>query len=95
MRLITPLLPWRPAILSPGCSLRFTATKTLTILSTPGSEFIAALQLLLAILELLLDRLDGLVVLDLHRFKLALHLVVGNGELPPFVTLNFLKVLGR
>ena len=34
----TPLLPWRPAILSPGCSLRFTATKTLTIFITPGGR---------------------------------------------------------
>ena len=32
----TPLLPWRPAILSPGWILRFTATKTLTIFITPG-----------------------------------------------------------
>src|SRR6266481_615206 len=38
MREITPLLPWRPAILSPGCSLRFTATKTLTIFMTPGGS---------------------------------------------------------
>ena len=38
MREITPLLPWRPAILSPGCSLRFTATKTLTIFITPGGS---------------------------------------------------------
>ncbi len=35
---ITPLLPCRPAILSPGCSLRFTATKTLTIFMTPGGS---------------------------------------------------------
>ena len=35
---ITPLLPWRPAILSPGCSLRFTAMKTLTIFITPGGR---------------------------------------------------------
>ena len=34
----TPLLPWRPAILSPGCSLRFTAMKTLTIFITPGGS---------------------------------------------------------
>ena len=34
----TPLLPWRPAILSPGCSLRFTATKTFTIFITPGGS---------------------------------------------------------
>ena len=26
MRLTTPLLPWRPAILSPTCSLRLMAT---------------------------------------------------------------------
>ena len=38
IREITPLLPCRPAILSPGCSLRFTAQKTLTILSTPGGS---------------------------------------------------------
>ena len=34
----TPLLPWRPAILSPTESLRFTATYTLTILITPGGR---------------------------------------------------------
>ena len=38
MREMTPLLPCRPAILSPGCSLRFTATKTLTIFMTPGGS---------------------------------------------------------
>ena len=37
-REITPLLPWRPAILSPGWSLRFTAMKTLTIFITPGGS---------------------------------------------------------
>ena len=35
---ITPLLPWRPAILSPGCRRRLTATYTLTIFSTPGGS---------------------------------------------------------
>ena len=35
---ITPLLPWRPAILSPGCTRRFTARYTLTIFSTPGAR---------------------------------------------------------
>ncbi len=35
---MTPLLPWRPAILSPGCTRRFTARYTLTILSTPGAR---------------------------------------------------------
>ena len=38
MRETTPLLPWRPAILSPGWILRFTATKTLTIFITPGGS---------------------------------------------------------
>ena len=38
MREMTPLLPWRPAILSPGCSLRLIATKTLTIFITPGGS---------------------------------------------------------
>jgi len=48
---ITPLLPWRPAILSPGCSLRFTATKTLTIFMHARGQFVAALQLLDLVLE--------------------------------------------
>src|SRR3990167_1960738 len=34
----TPLLPWRPAILSPGCRRRLTAKYTLTILSTPAGS---------------------------------------------------------
>ena len=38
MRDTTPLLPWRPAILSPGWILRFIATKTLTIFITPGGS---------------------------------------------------------
>ena len=38
IRAITPLLPWRPAILSPTDSLRFMATKTLTSLMTPGGS---------------------------------------------------------
>ena len=37
-RLTTPLLPWRPAILSPTASLRLMATYTLTILMTPGGS---------------------------------------------------------
>jgi|GEM_PF-6527169 len=34
----TPLLPWRPAILSPTESFLFTAMWTLTILITPGGR---------------------------------------------------------
>ena len=38
MRETTPLLPWRPAILSPGWILRLVATNTLTIFITPGGS---------------------------------------------------------
>ena len=38
IRAMTPLLPWRPAILSPTDSLRFMATKTFTSLMTPGGS---------------------------------------------------------
>ncbi len=38
MRAITPLLPWRPAILSPTHSLRFMAMYTFTSLMTPGGS---------------------------------------------------------
>ena len=38
IRAMTPLLPCRPAILSPTESLRFMATYTLTILMTPGAR---------------------------------------------------------
>ncbi len=34
----TPLLPWRPAILSPGWILRLTAMNTLAIFITPGGN---------------------------------------------------------
>ena len=37
-RATTPLLPWRPAILSPSCSLRLAAIRTFTTSSTPGSS---------------------------------------------------------
>ena len=35
---IQPLLPWRPAILSPACNFLFAATKTLTVFMTPGGK---------------------------------------------------------
>ena len=38
IREITPLLPWRPAILSPTESLRLMARYTFTILNTPGGS---------------------------------------------------------
>ena len=79
----TPLLPWRPAILSPGWILRFTATKTLTIFITPGGKLVAALQLLDLVEEALLEELLQLVVLLPDRFDLGHQLVVRRSELPP------------
>ena len=38
IRETTPLLPWRPAILSPTASLRFTAMYTFTMRITPGGR---------------------------------------------------------
>ena len=55
-------------------------------------KLIAPLQLLTTIFELLDDQLDGIVILHLDRFKIALELVIGNGDFPPFVTLNFTKI---
>jgi hypothetical protein len=52
------------------------------------SQFVAAFELFLAVLELLLDRLDRGVVLALGRFQLLLARIVGHGELPPFVAFH-------
>jgi hypothetical protein len=62
--------------------------KHLHHLQDARSQLVAALQLFLAVLELLDDRLDGGVVLRLGRLQLLLAGVVGNRELPPLVTLN-------
>jgi DNA-directed RNA polymerase subunit beta len=54
-----------------GLQLALHRDKDLDHLEHAGGELIAAFELLLAILDLVLDRLDGLVVLGLHRFKLG------------------------
>ena len=79
----TPLLPWRPAILSPGWILRFTATKTLTIFITAGRQFVAALQLLDLVEEAAFQPLLRLVVLLTHGLQLGHHRVVVERERPP------------
>ena len=56
-------------------------------------EFITALQLLTTIFELLNDQLDGIVILNLDRFKVTLDLVIGNRDFPPFVTLDFAEII--
>jgi hypothetical protein len=58
-------------------------------------EFVTALQLLTTIFELLNDQLDGIVILNLDRFEVALDLVISNRDFPPFVTLNFAEIILR
>src|SRR4030095_10348579 len=58
MRAMTPLLPWRPAILSPADRLRFIATYTLHSLRNARRRLVAAANLLLLLLELVADHFD-------------------------------------
>ena len=80
MRETTPLLPWRPAILSPGWILRFTATKTLTIFITPGGSSSPRCSFSTLSRKRCSRPLLRLVVLLAHRLDLAHQLVVGDGE---------------
>src|SRR3546814_17894113 len=57
-------------------------------------EFVAAFELLLAVLELVVDALYGLVVLRLDRFDLRLTIVIGNREREPFNSLYAFEQLG-
>ena len=79
----TPLLPWRPAILSPGWILRFTATKTLTIFITPGGNSSPRCSFSTLSRKRCSEQLLRLVVLLADRLDLGHQLVVGRGELPP------------
>ena len=56
-------------------------------------KLIATLQLLTTIFELLDDQFDGFIILNLDGFKVALDLVVGNGDFPPFVTFDFAEII--
>src|ERR1700675_710190 len=71
----TPLLPWRPAILSPGWILRFTATEAFANLHHAGGRLAAALQLLDLVEEALLEPLLRFVVLLADGFDLRHQLV--------------------
>jgi hypothetical protein len=66
--------------------LRFTATKTFTILSTPGGSSSPRSSF-----EPAADHRLGIVILGLHCLQIALDAIVLNGELPPLVTLDTLK----
>ena len=83
MRETTPLLPWRPAILSPGWILRFTATKTLTIFITPGGSSSPRCSFSTLSRKRLFEALLRLVVLLAHRLDLGHRLVVFERERPP------------
>ncbi len=85
---MTPLLPWRPAILSPGWSLRFNRDEHLDHLEHARGQLVAALQLFTTIVELVGDPLDRLVILRAHCLEVRLDLVVGDAELPPFVAVD-------
>ncbi len=62
-RLMTPLLPWRPAILSPAPILRFCAIETRTNWFTPGGQLVVGL----AREDLDLDDLAALAVWHAQR----------------------------
>ena len=82
----TPLLPWRPAILSPGWMRRLTARYTFTIFSTPGARSSPAVILACLSLKRLSNsslcalicscarssELGGVLVLHAHREPLVL-----------------------
>ena len=89
---ITPLLPWRPAILSPGCSRRFTARYTFTIFCTPGGSSSP-------LGELLLLRLEGEIELDALLVQARLELLELPGglfarqpDVEPAVALDFHQI---
>jgi hypothetical protein len=82
-RLTTPLLPWRPAILSPGLQLPLHRDEDLDHLHHAGRQLVAALQLVDLALEALLQALDGGVELALQRLDLDHRRVVLHGDLAP------------
>ena len=94
---MTPLLPCRPAILSPTDSLRFIATYTLTSLITPGRQLVAAPDLLLLLLEELADHLDLALgaLLELPQVVLQPRVVGGNPQPDHRVVRHLLQDLGR
>ena len=68
MRLTTPLLPWRPAILSPSAILRFWATETRTIMFTSVGQLVVGG----ALEDAHVDDLAALAVRDAQRGVLHL-----------------------
>ena len=54
-------------------------------------QLVAALQLLDAVVELGDDRRNGLVILRLDRFQIALARIVGHRDLPPFALLDLVE----
>ena len=91
---ITPLLPCRPAILSPGCTRRFTARYTLTILSTPGARSSPAVILRLLVVEALLERLALQLQPLGGLLELRVGLLVLETDLEPLLARHLIEVFG-
>ena len=92
---ITPLLPWRPAILSPGCTRRFTARYTFTIFSTPGARSSPAV--ILAFLSS--RRFSNALRCSFRRSEACLELrvrvLVLEADLEPLLARHLIEVLAR
>ena len=73
---MTPLLPCRPAILSPTLNLRFIAMYTLTILMTPRAKLVALLHLADLLVGDLAQHVDLTRRHLLDLFDLLIHAVI-------------------
>ena len=91
----TPLLPWRPAILSPGCNLRFTATNTLTIFITPGGSSSPRCTFSTLLSNRAVMRPTAGVELALQRLDLGHHHIVGDRDVAPATAAVLGQHLGR
>ena len=83
MRETTPLLPWRPAILSPGLELALHRHEHLDRLERAGRHFGAGLELLHLVLEAARDLGRRAVELPLQRLDGRHGGVVIDHDLPP------------
>ncbi len=84
----TPLLPWRPAILSPTESLRFAGDVDLDLLDDAGIDVVAALDAVQRALalefelgELVFELADDLADLDADRARVDLDVIVDRRQL--------------
>ena len=81
----TPLLPWRPAILSPGCRRRLTATYTLTIFCTPGGSSSPCVSFCFFCSNICVELDAELRERFLHRLELARRILAREADVEPVV----------